>query len=191
MPFLLDSVLGEIAAQGPTVRLVAHPMFTVERDKGGSLVAWKGEAPTKAKEQRESFIHIHIERIDQQRAAAMEQALQATLGEVRVAVVDWKKMCTEVRSAVEGLKKKSQPLPKEEVSEAAAFVEWLLADNFTFLGCREYVFTGEGEKIELDPAHETGLGILRASDVRVLQRGGELVTMTPELREFMRLPGAL
>src|SRR5476649_346508 len=82
MPFLLDSVLGEIAAQGPTVRLVAHPMFTVERDKGGSLVAWKGEAPTKAKEQRESFIHIHIECIDQERAAAMERALQVTLGEV-------------------------------------------------------------------------------------------------------------
>src|SRR5262245_22959580 len=35
MPFLLDSVLGEIAAQGPEVRLVAHPIFTVERDKAG------------------------------------------------------------------------------------------------------------------------------------------------------------
>ncbi len=191
MPFLLDSVLGEIVAQGPTVRLVAHPMFTVERDKGGSLVAWKGEAPTKAKEQRESFIHIHIERIDQERAAVMERALQVTLGEVRVAVADWKKTRAEVQSAIGDLKKKSQLLPKEEVSEAAAFVEWLLADNFTFLGCREYVFTGEGEKTELDPAYETGLGILRASDVRVLRRGSELVTMTPELREFMRLPVAL
>ena len=191
MPFLLDSVLGEIAAQGPTVRLVVHPMFTVERDKAGKLVSWKGEAPAKAKEQRESFIHVHIERIDQERSAAMERALQVTLGEVRVAVADWKKMRAEALSAVGGLKDKSRPLPKEEVSEAAAFLEWLLTDNFTFLGCRQYVFTGEGENTELDPAYETGLGILRASDVRVLRRGGELVTMTPELREFMRLPVAL
>src|ERR1700730_12214665 len=53
MPLLLDSVLGEIAAQGPAVRLVVHPMFTVERHKAGKLVAWKGEAPAKAKEHRE------------------------------------------------------------------------------------------------------------------------------------------
>jgi glutamate dehydrogenase len=191
MPFLLDSVLGEIAAQGPTARLVAHPMFTVERDKAGKLLAWKGEAPAKAKEHRESFIHVHIERIDQERSAAMEEALRVMLGEVRVAVADWKKMRAEALSAVGDLKDKSRLLPKEEVSEATAFLEWLLADNFTFLGCREYVFTGEGEKSELDPAYETGLGILRASDVRVLRRGGELVTMTPELREFMRLPVAL
>jgi glutamate dehydrogenase len=191
MPFLLDSVLGEIAAQEPTVRLVVHPMFTVERDKAGALLAWKGEAPAKAKEQRESFIHVHVDRIDQEHSAALERALQVMLGEVRVAVADWKKMRAEALSAVGDLKDKSRLLPKEEVSEAAAFLEWLLADNFTFLGCREYVFTGEGENTELDPAYETGLGILRASDVRVLWRGGELVTMTPELREFMRLPVAL
>jgi glutamate dehydrogenase len=191
MPFLLVSILGEIAAQGPAVRLVVHPMFTVERDKAGKLIAWKGEAPAKAREHRESFIHVHIERIDQERSAVLEQALQVMLGEVRVAVADWKKMRAEVQSAIGDLKKKPQPLPQEETSEAGAFLNWLLADNFTFLGCREYVFTGEGEKTELDPAYETGLGILRASDVRVLKRGGELVTMTPELREFMRLPVAL
>jgi glutamate dehydrogenase len=191
MPFLLDSVLGEIAAQGSTARLVAHPMFTVERDQAGKLVSWKGEAPAKAKEHRESFIHVHIERIDSERSAAMEQALQVMLGEVRVAVADWKKMRAEALSAVGELKNKPRLLPKEEVSEAAAFLEWLLADNFTFLGCREYLFTGEGENTELDPAYETGLGILKASDVRVLRRGGELVTMTPELREFMRRPVAL
>ena len=191
MPFLLDSVLGEIAAQGPSVRLVVHPMFTVERDKSGALLAWKGEAPAKAKEQRESFIQVHIERVDQERTAVLERALQVMLGEVRVAVTDWKKMRSEALSAVADLKDKSRLLPKEEVAEAAAFLEWMLADNFTFLGCREYVFTGESEKTELDPAYETGLGILRASDVRVLRRGGELVTMTPELREFMRLPVAL
>ncbi|HLL26398.1 MAG TPA: NAD-glutamate dehydrogenase [Xanthobacteraceae bacterium] len=191
MPFLLDSVVGEIAAQELTVRLVLHPVFTVERDKAGKPLAWKGEAPAKAKDQRESFIHIHVDRIDQAHAAALEQALQATLGEVRVAVSDWKKMREEVQTAISELKKKSSPLPKEEVSEAAAFLEWLLDDNFTFLGSREYVFGNGAETSELEPADKTGLGILRASEVRVLKRGRELMTMTPEIREFMRLPVAL
>src|ERR1041385_4960657 len=65
MPFLLDSVLGELAAHGAAVRLVAHPIFTVERGKNGKLLAWKGEAPARTKEHRESFIHVHIDRLDE------------------------------------------------------------------------------------------------------------------------------
>src|SRR5712691_11511616 len=33
MPFLLDSVMGELNEQGVVVRLVAHPIITVERDQ--------------------------------------------------------------------------------------------------------------------------------------------------------------
>ena len=33
MPFLLDSVMAELTEQGVDVRLVLHPVFTVERDQ--------------------------------------------------------------------------------------------------------------------------------------------------------------
>ena len=49
------------------------------------------------------------------------------------------------------------------------FLEWLIANNFTFLGVREYVFTGDEDALE--PRYETGLGLLRDRDVRVLRRG--------------------
>src|SRR5262245_9575796 len=32
MPFLLDSVMGELAVRGVEVRLVVHPVFTLKRD---------------------------------------------------------------------------------------------------------------------------------------------------------------
>src|SRR4051812_13542871 len=35
MPFLVDSVMGELADQGLDVRLVVHPVFTVARDGAG------------------------------------------------------------------------------------------------------------------------------------------------------------
>src|SRR6185295_18505928 len=38
MPFLVDSVMGELAERRLDVRLVAHPMFGVRRDKSGKLL---------------------------------------------------------------------------------------------------------------------------------------------------------
>ncbi|MGN6460661.1 MAG: NAD-glutamate dehydrogenase, partial [Pseudolabrys sp.] len=60
MPFLVDSVMAELAAQGLSVRLVAHPMFTVERDSSGKLTAFRGAAAVNGAA-RESFIHIHVD----------------------------------------------------------------------------------------------------------------------------------
>lgn len=77
MPFLLDSVLGEIGAQGLAVRLVVHPIFSVERDPQGKLVQWKGDAPAKGAAHRESFIHIHVEQIEEARFAAIRAALDS------------------------------------------------------------------------------------------------------------------
>ncbi len=50
-------------------------------------------------------------------------------------------------------------LPADEIAEAVQFLDWLLADNFTFLGMREYRF--ETHDISTDPIPGDGLGILR------------------------------
>src|ERR1700691_5227217 len=54
MPFLLDSVLGELNQRGLEARLLVHPVFSVERDATGVLTAFNGAA--KDQGQRESFI---------------------------------------------------------------------------------------------------------------------------------------
>src|SRR3989440_6048614 len=75
MPFLLDSVMAELTAQGVDVRLVLHPIFTVERDHTGTLVGFRGDGSAVGAAQRESFIHIHVERIeDTARPAAIGAA---------------------------------------------------------------------------------------------------------------------
>src|SRR5947209_9021916 len=58
MPFLVDSVMGELSERGIDVFLVLHPVFLVERDAAGRLVAFKGAQPVDGA-LRESFIHIH------------------------------------------------------------------------------------------------------------------------------------
>src|SRR6185312_5865463 len=94
MPFLLDSVMGEIGAHNLEVRLVAHPILSITRDQDGKLKSWK--ADSKREEKRESFIHIHVERIDESQFKAISNALDSLLAELRIAVNDWQKMLDRV-----------------------------------------------------------------------------------------------
>ena len=94
-----------------------------------------------------------------------------------------------VNEVIAELKASPPPLPVDEVAEALQFLEWLAGDNFTFLGFRSYVFPDREHHLE--PQWETGLGILRAAEVRVLRRGSELVSMTPEIMAFLNEPKAL
>jgi glutamate dehydrogenase len=188
MPFLLDSVMNELTEQGLTVLLVSHPIFAVERSHDGQLTAWLGEAVRGGPGLRESVIQIHVERIDPERVGEIRDSLASLLAEVRLAVADWQEMRGAVYATIESLKSNPPPLAREEIDEAIAFLEWLAADNFTFLGTREYSFTDDEEREMLEPHHATGRGILRNPDLHVLRRGGKAVTTTPELRAFMREP---
>jgi len=190
MPFLLDSVMGELTEQGLEIRLVAHPIFSIERDRLGTLIGFHGDGPAIGAARRESFIHIHVERIDDAaRRDEIVQALEPTLADVRVAVEDWHPMLTRVGEVVADLRDSPPQLPVDEIAEAVQFLEWLLANNFTFLGVRHYRFETATRVIE--PQFATGLGILRAPDARILRRGSELVTMTPEILEFLAEPRML
>ncbi|MGB8584584.1 MAG: NAD-glutamate dehydrogenase, partial [Pseudolabrys sp.] len=184
MPFLVDSVMGELAERRLDVRLVAHPMFGMRRD-GSKLVALAGPD---TQGNRESFIHIHLASIVD--AAACEEivrALEIVLGEVRVAVQDWRAMRGRVDAIITELKTNPPPLPVDEIAEAIQFLQWLLADNFTFLGVRNYRVDGQA----FEPDFESALGIMRSRELRVVKRGNELLEITPEIMEFLKQPRLL
>src|SRR5215210_108633 len=187
MPFLVDSVMGELTDRGIDIRLVAHPVFTVKRDTAGR---WMGfERPAQGA-LRESFIHIHLHRIDEEtRCNEIVAALEQVLADVRLVVQDWRPMLARVREVITDLDINPPPLPADEVAEAIQFLEWLVNNNFTLLGVREYALTGKEHA--LDPVFETGLGIMRRPEMRMLKRGGELLEFTPEILAFLQEPKAL
>ena len=53
-------------------------------------------------------------------------------------------MRERVDAIVADLKANPPPLPVDEIAEAIQFLQWLLADNFTFLGVRDYRVDGPG-----------------------------------------------
>jgi glutamate dehydrogenase len=190
MPFLVDSVMGELAERGLEVRLVAHPVLDVERDSAGELIDVRAEMSTPTAGLRESFIHLHIDRIDDElRRDEVIAALKAVLAEVRLAVNDWRPMLERVGQVVSQMKTNPPPLPKEEVAEAIEFLQWLTRNNFVFLGVREHVYSDTSSV--LGAIAGSSLGILRGrSDEAFTQNGGE-ITITAEARAFLKEPNAL
>src|SRR5215213_6144342 len=154
MPFLIDSVSMELNRRGFGVHLIIHPVLAVRRDSTGNLleILSRGETVDEGPT-GESVIHAEVARhADPARLADIERELLRVIAEVRAAVEDWQAMRSCALEAAAEL--------GEEDEEAAAFLEWLAADNFTFLGYR-----GPGEP---------GLGILREAHDQGLLEGLEL-----------------
>jgi glutamate dehydrogenase len=183
MPFLVDSVLGELTERGLEVRLVVHPVFSVGRDAAGRLTAFNGTRQVEGA-LRESFIHIHFESLEEPaRRDDLVTALERVLADVRACVTDWRAMTARVDSLVAELKSNAPPLPAAEIAEAVEFLEWLVANNFSFLGVRDYQLSAGREALE--PLLDTGLGILRAPEVSVVRRWNQPLAITPEIRALI------
>ncbi|PBB22566.1 MULTISPECIES: NAD-glutamate dehydrogenase [unclassified Mesorhizobium] len=193
MPFLFDSVLGEITDSAGEPLLVTHPVIVVRHGKGGveEILGDGGPAKGDTGHDRLSVIHVHIGRLPPDQAEALAGRLKKLLGQVRAAVTDWKPMLARLDQAISEFRYSPVPLDKTSVTEAIAFLEWLRDDNFTFLGMREFKYTGSEKSGMLERADKPGLGILSDPDVLVLRRGTEAVTTTPEIRAFLHGPEPL
>jgi len=194
MPFLVDSVMGELHDAGIEVQLVLHPVVAIKRDKKGKLTDFGGLASREADKgfARESVIAVHVSRIDSlSEREQLVARLESLFGEVRQAVEDWQPMMARVKEVLASYKETPPPLPVDELAEAIQFMEWLVDANFTFLGVRDYIYQGDATQGVMASDKATGLGLLRDANVKVLRRGSELVTMTPEIRDFLMRPELL
>jgi glutamate dehydrogenase len=192
MPFLVDSTMGELQARGLDARHLFHPIFKTRRDKAGRLEGIVGPGDGSWGDgHQESYIAIHMKPLGDAAGRDLVEALGGILGEVRAVVADWRPMLERLRAAMAGLRTAPSGVPSDLLAESLAFLEWLEAGNFTFLGAREYELDGDAETGDLVPRGGHGLGVLRDDAVKVLRRGAELVAMTPEVRRFFFAPAPL
>ena len=192
MPFLLDSVLAEVQVRGHPVHLALHPIFKTSRRPDGSL-----DAVTAAGDRswddghQESYIAVHVDQLSEAEGQSLVAAVSAILDQVRAVVGDWKPMLARLARASRELETAPPSVPRDRLAEAIQFLHWLGNGNFTFLGARDLLLSGDAETGELEPVPGAGLGLLRDPAVHVLRRGTELVAMTPEVRRFFFSPNPL
>ncbi len=184
MSFLFDSISCELADRGIELRLAVHPIFTLERDGGGAVSGL--EADLTAAESRglhrESLIHLHIPALDGPAAEAeLREALQRVLDDVRASNRDFQAMRTCVYEVSKAYRREKRPYAETERDEAADLIEWLVTDNFIFLGVRAYALATDGT---INAIADSGLGVLRDPDVNELRLGADPVVTTPDMRQF-------
>ncbi|GHD17977.1 NAD-glutamate dehydrogenase [Tianweitania populi] len=190
MPFLFDSVVGEVAADTGEAVLVVHPIFDVRHgadDAYAEIVS--GENGTET--DRVSVIQIHTTQLSSADAELLKQRILSVLKQVKDAVTGWQPMLARLDQAIAGLREAPAQLAKPAVDEAVAFLEWLRDENFTFLGMRDFHYQGDAAEGGLERVDAPGLGILSDPDMRVLRRGSEPVVTTPEIRAFLHGPEPL
>ncbi|MFP4538417.1 MAG: NAD-glutamate dehydrogenase [Dichotomicrobium sp.] len=194
MPFLVDSVLGEILDRGLKLEWIAHPILHVGRDQEGNLRyldeygAQEPPAEQAPEAGQESVMVIQLEDIaSETERHVLEKALGRTLDDVRAAVEDWKPMLARFREVVERYKTGNPPVPDDEREESIRFLEWISDRNFVFLGMRNYRFDPNVSPPELAPDPESGLGVLRDINAKLLRQPGEGMAMRSEaVNVFMR-----
>ncbi|HYN63791.1 MAG TPA: hypothetical protein VES36_04225, partial [Candidatus Limnocylindrales bacterium] len=189
MPFLVDSVTMEVNRNGLTLHLIIHPLLAVMRDKDGTLQGLASDRSS-PDARRESFIHVEIDRVPEAaRLEALAADLARVLGDVRLAVADWKKMRERVLAIVEGLDQRAPPIPPDELAEGQAFLRWLADDHFTLLGYRSHELTTVDGEDALKIVPDSSLGILR--EVSAQHAAAAFAALPPEVRAYARRPELL
>ncbi len=167
-PFLVDSLMGEVADMGLDVRAMFHPVV------GGR-----------------STILVVLGEVGADRREAVLSRARETFADVRMAVADHAAM--RDRMAERAAELVSSPAGRERsgpmLDEHLAFLRWLEHERFTFLGARDYLYprdaTGAYAAEEPSVVQGTSLGVLRDLARPVLRRGSEPAMRTDKLAAYL------
>ncbi|MDN3516680.1 NAD-glutamate dehydrogenase [Aquisalimonas lutea] len=197
-PFLVDSVAMAMNRHALTVHLIIHPIIHVRRDEHGAIEAVDAEDG-----RPEAYMHFEVDRqSDPERLEALEQEVYQVLENVDQVVEDFQSMHQRMEEARQQLETHAPEGPDRD--ESIAFLEWLTADHFTFLGYRCYDLETRNGEDALTPVKGSGLGILRRAStkgpsdsfsalpegVRALARSPEMLILTKSThRATIHRPG--
>ena len=176
MPFLVDSVMGELNHRGLETYLLVHPVFaSPATPPASSSVSATASTPRPL---RESIIQVHVDRIDDE-AATVRARRGACRRRLRRAprgaglALDARSRRRHHRRAQD----RPAALAEDDVAETIAFLEWLKDNNFTFLGVREYRLEADGAALAAIPS--STLGVLRGNQGEPGTVGSGRIEMSP------------
>jgi glutamate dehydrogenase len=135
-PFLLDSIKEELIRNQIKIHEILHPIIKVKRDQKGNVkdiitASNDGDYIT------ESVMHIHITSVKEEESILkILNSIENILNNVKYAVQDWEKMINEAKLCIGDLIKNDDAT----TFEAKEFIEWLINNNFTFVGFIECNF---------------------------------------------------
>lgn len=163
MPFLVDSLRMELTRLNLNYYLLIHMGgIIVSRDEDGKITRIernKGRQPKKCEVEAPILLEVDCQS-DPEMLEMIRENLLRVINDVERAVDDWPEMTARLQESIDELEKDARVEQSEESAEACSFLKWLLEDNFTFLGVRDYEIVGEGTEQALSLIPGSGLGVL-------------------------------
>ena len=190
-PFLVDSVRMELNRRGYSIHTLQNSVFSVRRDKKGTLLEVLPKGTQGKDVQQEALMFLEIDRCASAgEMKTLEKALHEVFAEVRQSVADFQPMKAKAEELLVWLGK-AKPgkaglnVESAELEEIKVFMKWLLDDHFTFLGYEEFTVTdvADGGAIVYDESSLLGLSKrLRAGLSR------DDLHIEPEALSYLREP---
>ncbi|MFA5630614.1 MAG: NAD-glutamate dehydrogenase [Porticoccaceae bacterium] len=150
MAFLVDSVRLELTRLGLAILRINSTVLDVVRDGDGNLLRWLDKPENGS--HKEALIYFQVEHyLAEQRHQLVAGDIFRVLEQVRAVNDDYPPMLRALGTARDGL-------GAQNMAESRAFLDWLIADHFTFLSYTYYSLSG-GEDPVLAPVPEKSLGL--------------------------------
>ncbi len=165
-PFLVDSVTMELQRLGFNIHLIVSlGSLKVRRSDDGTLLEVFPRGTTYPVDViTESAMYLEIDRItDEPILENIRRNLQRVLNDVCVIVSDWKPMLEKVKQAYDELNR-FKKFELSEINESKEFLHWLMNDNFTLLGYRDYDLITDKKHKALRAVEDSSLGLFRAEE---------------------------
>jgi glutamate dehydrogenase len=157
-PFLVDSVSAAVSREGYDITRHLHPVIGTTRDSNGGLTE---VTAARSSSTRESVQHFELDReLGDEEQRRLETIIRDVLADISATVADFEPMRSAVHTMIATAKSNVHHYDFEEIAETVEFLEWLLDDNFVFLGYREYAIEDSDEGSVLSVVAGSGLGIL-------------------------------
>jgi glutamate dehydrogenase len=169
-PFITDSVRGELNRRNITIHTIHSSILSLVRDQHRHtlhelLPTRSVTAPPDDFEFcEEALLYMEIGRCtDEREIQDIRRTLEDIIAEVTVVVDDFKSMRSKGDAALADAGHAPQ-FNERDTAEVQEFIDWLCADNFTFLGYEKLeVDYGNGE-FSVRKVLGSGLGLLRDHD---------------------------
>lgn len=163
IPFLVDSIRMELDRLEYQVHFVIHiGGLKVKRNEHFQISEILPTGAVEKNAYSEAPIYIEIDRIiDPIVMEDLRVNIEHVLADVRLAVTDWHNMLAKMQDSIQELEHNPPPLDLDDIAESKDFLRWVMSNNFTFLGCRDYKLVGDGMGRALQMIPDSGLGVLR------------------------------
>lgn len=184
VPFVVDSLRMVLNDHGYQIHFIAHfGGLKVIRDTSQQITRLLAPGAMEPEAVSEAPVYIEIDRLpDEKSVKALEADMLRVLEDVRLAVSDWQKMMTRAEETLHELEGNYSALDQADVDESRDFIQWLINNNFTFLGARDYKLIGDGKNRALQVIPGTGLGVLRDTSTSSISK--TYAEMPPQARKM-------